>query len=133
MVVKSLIDVVNLAFDPVQYLQVFAMLLGVPLIEPFHQNHDRPSDHSDDNRNPPHRSHPTVPDRLSINPSGLCLSDLLLLAFLNGRPMEVFLAMAKAQSDAPDMALKAHSPPTWHHVEGEKIAAFCTVDRTHHY
>lgn len=133
MVIKPLIDVVNLAFNPVQHLQVLAMLLSVPLIEPFHQNHDRPSDHGDDNRNPPHRSHPTIPDRLGIDPSSLRLSHLLLLALLDGRPMKVFLAMAEAQSDASDMTLKAHSPPTWKHVEREKIAAFCTVNRTHHY
>ena len=132
-VIKPCIDVVNLAFYPQKNLLVLCVLLSVPLVESGQPPHQGPTNNSDDNRNPPHlKSHPTIPNGLGINASGLSLSNLSFLALLNRRTMEIILAMGEPQADATYMAFKANSTPTWKHVEGEQIAAFFAINRTHH-
>lgn len=97
MVVKSSVYVVDFSFNPEENLLVLRMLVGVPSVEPFHNHHNRPRNNGNNNRNPPHiKSHPPLSHGLSVDTGGTSLGDLGLLTFLDGRPMEVLLAVRKS-------------------------------------
>lgn len=133
MLVHPIVDVVDLAFNTQENPLVLCVLLSVPLVESGKPPHQRPTNNCNDNRNPPHDLHPTIPDRFGLDPSRSSLRLLLALALANRWPMEVFFAVTEAKSDAADMALKADGTPTWKNVEREQIAAFGTVNSAHHY
>jgi hypothetical protein len=128
-VVKSVVDVINLRFNTQQNLLVFCVLLSVPFVESGETPHKWSANDSDNNRNPPHlKSHPTIPNRFSLDARISGLAFLLPLAFTNGGTMKICLAMAKTKADALDMALKAHSPTSGHDIKREDIPAFRTVN-----
>ncbi|NCZ95480.1 MAG: hypothetical protein EBZ16_08165 [Flavobacteriia bacterium] len=116
-VIKSTVNVIDLRFDPKKNLLIVGVLLSVPLVELCQSPHQRTADNSNDNGNPPHRSHPPLPNRLGLNTS---ISGLLLLQTLtlgDRRTMEIFFPMAKAKTDTLYMALKANSATTRKNVK----------------
>lgn len=129
MVVKSCVDVVDLAFDTQENLLVLCVLLRVPPVEPGQPPHERPTNNGDENRNPPvHDLHPTLPDTLGFNAGVSRLLLLLALAFGNRGAMKLLFALGKTQAYGSHMALETDSTSTWKHVEGEQSVAFVTVD-----
>lgn len=127
------VNVVNLAFDTVEHLQVLAMLFGISFIKPLHCHDHWSGNEGDNNRYPPHGLHPTLPYGFGLD-SGLgCLSLLLALTLADGGSMEIFLAVGEAQADALHMATEAQCPASRHDIKGEQIVTFGAVDRTHHH
>ena len=134
MLIHAIVDVIDLLFNAQKNLLVLCVLFRVPLVESGQPPHHGTANKGDDNRDPPHvKSHPTIPNRFGIDSCSLGLSHLGFLPFLDRRTMEIFLTMAEAQADAAHMALKADGPTAWQHIKRKQIAAFGTVDRTHHY
>lgn len=129
MVVYSFVNVVDFLFNTQKNFLVLLVLLGVSPVEPRKPPHHWTPNKRDDNRNPPvHRSHPTISNRLSLDASIGGFPLLLALALADCGAVKVLLAVAEAQANCGYVALEAHRTSTWEHVEGEKVAAFVTVD-----